>query len=340
MAGSEGNQCIIFIIIGVVAIGILLTVILVPMSFSGLEYYEFGFKRQQSTGTVKTEKVYGPGGKYMIGPDFGFKTFTASAHFTYFDNLQVYTWNKLEIEIDVAFQYFLRKEDLRYIHKFYDVNYDTTIRSSAITAIKTETAKWKTDEFISKRKDIEAALFTAVRNKLGGSCCEKDCEAWKYACPKGCTMPDKCNDEEDKGLWVNVKYFQLGSILIPDEVEERKLEKLITAEAVDRGQYLQDAQIIRKNTETIVRDIKNQAEERRQKAQAESQQLKIISRANYTAIVEKARSQGLKDLYSKLGITDQKIKSSFDYLRTLRGLDHVHLTVDFQQRIVGGFGSG
>ncbi|GFS12513.1 hypothetical protein ElyMa_006699500, partial [Elysia marginata] len=423
------------------------------VNFNNLEVYtwnklEFGFKRQQSTGTVKTNKVYGPGGKFMIGPDFGFKTFQASAHFVNFNNLEVYTWNKLEIEIDVSFQYFLRKDDLPYIHKFYDVNYGTTIRTSAISAIKsvllygceawnastmcikriqvfinrclrrilrikwtdkisneslwertrqipagdeigrrrwrwightlrkpcgsitknvldwnpqgkrsrgrprgtwrrvrdndvkTETAKHETDHFISKRKEIEAKLFKAVRDKLGGTCCEKGCEELDGGCPEGCKGPDDCNDEEDKGLWVNVKYFQLGAIQIPDVVEERKLEKLITEEAVERGQYLQDASVIRKNTEAIVRDINNQAEELRQRAETQSQQLRIISQANYTAIVEKARSKGLKDLYDQLGIKDQAVKSSFDYLRTLRGLDHVHLTVDFQQRIVGGLGRG
>ncbi|KAK3750814.1 hypothetical protein RRG08_037255 [Elysia crispata] len=335
---ESNNQCIIFVIAGVVGIGILLTVILVPMSFSGLEYYEYGFKRQQSTGTVKTDKVYGAGGKYMIGPDYGFKKFKASAHFISFSSLQVYTWNKLEIEIDATFQYFLRKDDLPYIHKFYDVNYETTIRTSAISAIKLETAKWKTDQFVSDRKDLETALFKAVRNKLGGSCCQKDCESWKYACPAGCTSLDQCNNEKDKGLWVDVKYFQLGAVHIPEEVEGRHLEKLVTKEETERGQYFQDASVLRKNTEAIVRDIKNQAAELREKARAESLQLETISKANYTVIVEKARSKGLKDLYTHLGITDQKTKSSFDYLRTLRGLDHVHLTVDFQQRIVGGYG--
>ncbi|RUS73690.1 hypothetical protein EGW08_018552 [Elysia chlorotica] len=338
MAESSGNQCIIFIIGGVLAIGVLLTVILVPMSFSGLEYYEYGFRKQQSTGTVKTDKVYGAGGKYMIGPDYGFKKFKASAHFITFEALEVYTWNKLEIEIDVAFQYFLRKDDLPYIHKFYDVNYDTTIRTSAISAIKLETAKWDTNQFVSNRSDLEAALFTSVRNKLGGSCCQKDCEAWKYACPAGCTSLDQCNHEEDKGLWVDVKYFQLGAVHIPEEVEGRHLEKLVTKEETERGQYYQDASVIRKTTETIVRDINNQAAELREKAKTESQRLQTISQANYTAIVEKARSKGLKNLYTELGITDQKTKSSFDYLRTLRGLSHVHLTVDFQQRIVGGLG--
>ncbi|GFN73606.1 hypothetical protein PoB_000011200 [Plakobranchus ocellatus] len=337
MAGENGNQCILYLVAGVVGIGILLTVILVPMSFSGLDYYEYGFKRQKSTGTVKTDKVY-TGGKYMIGPDYGFKTFQASAHFTDFTPLEVYTWNKLEIEIDVTFQYFLRKDDLPYLHKTYDVNYDTTIRTSAISAIKLETVKWKTDQFITHRKDIEASLFMAVRNKLGGKCCRKDCDSWRYACPKGCTNLTLCNNEKDKGLWVDVKYFQLGAIRIPADVEERRLTRLVTQEEVDGGKYKQDASVVRKNTEAIVRDIKNQAAELREKARAESQQINTIARANYTAVVEKARSQGLKELYDSLGIKDQKTKSSFDYLRTLRGLNHVHLTVDFQQRIVGGFG--
>ena len=62
-----------------------------------LFFFQYGFKRQSSTGTVKTDKVYGPGGKFMIGPDFGFKTFMASAHFMTFEDLQIYTWNKLEV---------------------------------------------------------------------------------------------------------------------------------------------------------------------------------------------------------------------------------------------------
>ena len=87
-----------------------------------------------------------------------------------------------------------------------------------------------------------------------------------------------------------------------------------------------------------VQEIQNQAKEISQQAEAESSQIGTIAAANYTATVEKARSQGLKGLYQRLGLNTQQLKNSFDYLRTLRTLDNVHFTVDFQQRIVGGFG--
>lgn len=89
-----------------------------------------------------------------------------------------------------------------------------------------------------------------------------------------------------------------------------------------------------------VQKIKNEAVELREQAAAQSKLIKVTSQANYTAIVESARSQGLNILFTALNITDQGHKNSFDYLRTLRALDNVHLTVDFQQRIIGSMGNG
>lgn len=87
-----------------------------------------------------------------------------------------------------------------------------------------------------------------------------------------------------------------------------------------------------------VQKIKNQALETREEAQAQSNLIKITSSANYTVTIEQARGLGLTTLYRELNISTQGHKNSFDYLRTLRGLDNVWLTVDFNQRIVGGFG--
>lgn len=84
-----------------------------------------------------------------------------------------------------------------------------------------------------------------------------------------------------------------------------------------------------------VADIKNQAKEIRETATAESEKIKVVSEADYTNSIEKARGTGLSGLYTSLGINTTEHKNSFDYLRTLRGLGHVHLTVDFQQRIAG-----
>lgn len=61
-----------------------------------MHFYQFGFRRQKSTGTVDTSKVYS-GGKHFLGPDYEFKVFKANAHFLDLDNFGVFTRDKLEV---------------------------------------------------------------------------------------------------------------------------------------------------------------------------------------------------------------------------------------------------
>ena len=84
-----------------------------------------------------------------------------------------------------------------------------------------------------------------------------------------------------------------------------------------------------------VNEINNQASEVAQNATASAELIQAKARSNALVTVEKARSQGLKDLYQRLGITDDDQRSSFDYLRTIKDMEHAHLTVDFQQMIYG-----
>ncbi|KAK7113664.1 uncharacterized protein [Littorina saxatilis] len=330
------DNCI-FMVVGVVGgLVALLLVILLPMSFSGLEYYEYGFKRQKSTGSVKTDEVYS-GGKYLIGPDYEFKTFPASAHFETLRDVTVFTSDKLEVKLDVYFQYFLKKEDLDILHRNYDLFYENVIRTSAIDALKGEAPNFATREFITNRKALEAALYKAIRERLGGICCALDCQQFDFACPPGCKKQSLCDDKTEKGLWVYVKYFQMGAVEIPSDVQGRFLRALTLQEEAAREKLLQEAQVVRKNTEAEVRNIQNQAKEVSQEAEAQSKEIGSIAASNYTATVEKARATGLKALYTRLRLNTQQLKNSFDYLRTLRTLDNVHFTVDFQQRIVGGF---
>lgn len=46
-------------------------VILVPISFAYLDYYEYGLRQRKTTGAVDTTKVYDVG-RYFIGPDYTF----------------------------------------------------------------------------------------------------------------------------------------------------------------------------------------------------------------------------------------------------------------------------
>lgn len=327
------NRCLFVVIGAVVGVVAVLLVIILPMSFVTLEYHQYGFRRQKSTGTVDTSKVYS-GGKHFVGPDYEFKKFKADAHYLDIHNVRVFTRDKLEVSVTAHAQYFLRKDELPLLHSQYDIYYEDVMKSSAVDALKGAIPVYNTTELKTKRLEIEQVIYKAVRQRLGGICCRPDCTAYKDACVEGCKTRNTCKDS-DKGLNVDVKFFQLTNIVIPNDVMERFMENLLLFEKNEREKHIQNATIIRKETAGQVAAIKNQAKEIRQSAEATSEKIKVVSGAEYTSTIEKARATGLKQLYTDLKINTQEQKNSFDYLRTLRGLDNVHLTVDFQQRIAG-----
>ena len=55
-------------VVAVSIVGIILIVILIPISFSYLDYYDYGFVRRRTSGRVDLSRVY-EGGRYFIGPD-------------------------------------------------------------------------------------------------------------------------------------------------------------------------------------------------------------------------------------------------------------------------------
>lgn len=324
-------------IVLVTVVVVLLICILVPLGYSPLEYYEYGFVRRKSTGVVYTEDTLAMG-LYFTGPDFTFKKFQADAHFVDLKGVTVFTFNRLEVKLSAHFQYFLRREDLARLHQQFDIYYKDVMKSSAVDALKQAATVFEVKDMYLSRDVVEETLFKAVRERLGGTCCliGYNCEVLvNDTLCENCIPRLNCQDS-DKGIYADVKYFQLGEVEIPHTVKERLLEALILTEAEEKEQLFQDAQVVRKQTDLLVEKIQNDAKIISQNATAQSQLIGTISQANYTAEIEQARSVGLNTLFNALGITTQEHKNSIDYLRVLRGSENIHFTVDFQQRIVGG----
>lgn len=337
---GNNNKRIIKVVFVILLIGLGLLVILLPISYKSLHYYEMGFKKQKSTGSVSLDHVY-ESGLHLIGPDFEFKVFPASGQFLSLQRVKAFTADGLEVMVTAHLQYFLRNYELQDLHKKFNLDYEDVMETSAVDALKGALTTFNTREIVSKRKEIESVCYKAVRERLGGICCapQDKCKSWKYACPVNCKNRDICEDS-DKGLYVNIKYFQLDEIEIPNSVEERFLRQLTLQEESEREKLLQTAAVTRKETQSMVQKIHNTAYEIREEAEATSKLIQITSRANYTSEIETARSIGLSKLYKALGITQQSHKNSFDYLRTLRGMDNIWLTVDYQQRIIRVGGAG
>ncbi|WAQ94051.1 hypothetical protein MAR_006522 [Mya arenaria] len=322
----QNNKCMVVLFCVLTGLVALTSIIVMPMCFSYVEYWEYGFVRQRSTGKVNTGVIYS-GGKYFLGPDYEFKTFKASAHFLDLENIAIFTADKLE--------YFLREDELPLLHDRYDIHYKEVVSSSAIDALKGAIPVFSPRELTGNRSQVEEAIFKAVSQRLGGKCCRPDCdEEYKYACFEGCKQRDECLDS-DKGMNVNVKSLQMTGVKIPEIVEDRYMEALTLKEKAAREELMQTASIIRRETTALVNAVKNNATEINQEAIATADGERKIANADYQSYIEGARAIGLRNLYERLNITDQEHKNSFDYLRTLVRFNKARLAVDFDQKIVG-----
>ena len=88
--------------------------------------------------------------------------------------------------------------------------------------------------------------------------------------------------------------------------------------------------MVRKETERIKNEIYNQAREIAQNASAKATVISAQAKADGLGIVEKARSDGLKNMYTVLGITTDEQKAAFNYLRSLRQNKNVKLNVGYK----------
>ncbi|CAC5368306.1 unnamed protein product [Mytilus coruscus] len=320
-------------IVAVVAFILGLISILIVASYSYLDYYEYGLKRQKSTGSVDKTEVY-DGGRYFIGPDFEFKVFPADLHKVDLDDAKVFSSDKLEVQVTAHFQYAIRKNELISLHDAYDLGYKEVMKSSALDAVKGAITVYNVRELINNRSEIEQTVWKSVRERLGGTCCNSYCGKTNPLCTNCLTV---CSPSH-RGLNVEVKFFQLGRIQIPSDVEKQFIRASTLKEQNEEEKLKQNAVIVRKETNQKVAEIENEAKEISQNATAQAALIQSIAQANYTAFLETARSEGLKQVFSSLQITQQDQKNSFDYLRTIRGLEKLHLTVDYQQRIAGNIG--
>lgn len=323
----------------IVGIGLLLLIILLPMSFSYLDFFEYGFARRRTTGTVDTSTVY-EGGRHFIGPDFEFKEFYASAQYVYFGHIPIFTTDNLEVSISVELQYFLIKEDLKLLHDTFDIRYQSIIVGNAKDALKNSVTKFDTDEFISNRTVIQKDLFLGVRERLSGICCLPgcltvqqcpSCKDWEI-CTKDCKPRNECT-KEDKGLFVEVRYLQLSDIEIPSQVNERRLLTLIRELEEEKEKSIKEEMIIRKQTELEVNKYKNQAKEAIANATAMSKLLMDQAEVDYSRIIENVHNTGLKNMYDGLQLTDNKHKSSLNYMRTLQDHEKIKYSIDFNSLI-------
>ena len=179
------------------------------------------------------------------------------------------------------------------------------------------------------------------------------CKKWEL-CEKNCKPRHLCT-KEDKGLFVEVnplkiqsflfkvlifklkkkkvRYLQLSDIDIPIQVNERRLLTLIRELEEEKEKSIKEEMIVRKQTELEVNTYQNAAKEAIANATAMSKFVMDQAEVNYSREIENTHNIGLKNLFDGLGFSDNKLKSSMNYMRTLQDHEKIKYSIDFNTLI-------
>jgi len=278
--------------------------IVIPISFSYLEYYEYGLVQRRSTGRVNIDKVY-PSGRYFIGPDYKFLKYPADMNFVHIEEMGVFSASTgsnasigLEFELDVDFTYKIIEEEVGLLHKELATSYENVVLSRVKDAMKNEAIFITFKEFFQDRKGVELRLREAVEKRLD--------------------IPPKTH--------VSIDQFHLGRIRIPEAVAKIQLEGVLQNERNGRETYRQEAEIERQKTTVEVNMINLEKDKvlATSEAQADLIRAKAVTTSN--EIKNQAQLNGTKRLVDATEISTQDHKTAFTYLRNL--MNREDLTID------------
>mmetsp|Transcript_26704 Transcript_26704/g.32385 ORF Transcript_26704/g.32385 Transcript_26704/m.32385 type:complete len:315 (+) Transcript_26704:88-1032(+) len=290
----------------IAGIGLLLVVILVPISISYVEYYEYGLKRSSITGAIDTSRVYS-GGRYFLGLGKNFLKYQADAHYVTLNGLSVFSAGGnnesvgLAFVLDVDFTYLLKEAEVGKLHEELASGYKSVIANRAKDAIKNTAGSVTFEEYFTERQGIEKRFADAVRKR------------WEDVPSTHCTLDQ----------------FHIGRIRIPESVAERQLESRLQNERNDMESSLQKAQLERENTAVEVNYIYLEQTEVLRTAEAKANFVRAKAVAEARQILAEAQINGTKMLFEAADIVNQSDMMSFTYIRTLGNRDDVDIDVSY-----------
>lgn len=271
-------------------IGLLLFVILLPLSFTKLEYYEAGLLQQKSTGTTDTDTVY-DAGNHFIGPDFTFKKFPVSIQLF---NQRLDVWSKsggsdagATLTLDISFQYRIRKAQIPQLYQKVATAFEPLVVTYALDAIKNTAPLYGVDEYLTSRPKIESAFMANVTKAL------KD------------------------DIFCDVLDLQLRRIILSNEYEETKLQAAIQTEKSQQATFDGETVVVEAETEKDVQLITDQSNLVEQTAIADAKIITETATVNAKKHIETRRSDGLRYMLQEAGFTTDEHKASLDYIQTL-----------------------
>eukprot|EP01006_Ploeotia_vitrea_P047917 TRINITY_DN67176_c11_g9_i1.p1 TRINITY_DN67176_c11_g9~~TRINITY_DN67176_c11_g9_i1.p1 ORF type:complete len:310 (-),score=13.40 TRINITY_DN67176_c11_g9_i1:258-1187(-) len=265
-------------------IGCLLLVILLPLSFQYVERNTWAFKRNSLTNDVDTDTVY-EAGRYFWGVGRGTVSFPSTFQHIEFvgkEGLTVFTETGLELLLDVSFQYRLQRDNLDKLFSDFGRAYTAQIENVARASLRNEAPQFSIEQYITDRSAVVGTLHAGLARALSEIYVD---------------VP------EDK--------FQLRRVVLPGQVRDKFLHTFVQNEINQEKAAKAKADLIRKQTEKIEREIRGNVTIIAKRAAAKASRMVQDERAVSVRRLEVAKANGVKNVIKQLNITNQKTASTF-----------------------------
>lgn len=262
-------------------IAVLMICVMVPVSYYGVEYDEYALHRDKLYNKVEYDRVY-TNGYYFLGLNQEFIKFPRTYVYESFVNtsLPVFSKDGLEFSFQCNYQWRIKESAVPDIHKNFRLAYRQQVNNRVISTIKNVAIGFTTEEFVSSRATVDDVITRAIGRAVS-----------------------------DLGFEIPEDKFQFAKPLLPENIRQKSLQKVVQLINNDVQSLVQQQQLVLQETGVIVNLIL--ANSTKLLSQAQSTSNRILAEANATAfnIVNTEEQRGLNSLFVGLGITDVETKT-------------------------------
>lgn len=267
----------IWVLLGV---GCILTIALVSESFVGVEYDQYGFKKNTLNNEVDLSTVY-EHGQYFWGPSYDVVTFPRQ-YIRETLQLSIFPSNGLEFDITVVFYWKVRRNELAELYKKFTTTYRSQLESRANAKIKNRAPDFSIEQYITERAMITHELHKVLQQEL---------DLIHIDAP------------EDK--------FFLLDVNLPKSIRERDLDTAVREQQNLEEQNKQLVVDVQKETQRQQQVIIANATITALKANSQAENIILQAYAVGNRTVTDADSAGSNKFFQELNITDASTKSLF-----------------------------
>ncbi len=261
-----------------VVIAIIMICSMVPMSYYGLEYDDYGLDRNKLLNKVDY-KVYS-NGNYFLGLNHEFIKFPRVYQFEEFTGttLSVFSKEGIEFGFQCTFQWRPKKDSIPDIHRQFRVTYRPQVINRFIATVKNTVTKYTTDDFINSRDLIDRDITVAVGDAV-----------------------------DDLGFDIPADKFQFAKPLLPDNVRSRFLQTQVQLVKNDEQILRQQQAVVLQETQRLVAGITANATAAIVQADFTAQSIIDVATADSTRIVNQAEQESIAQIVDLMGVDIIKV---------------------------------